>query len=214
MNNSGSSQRSQLVLAAVISGVVGGAVSLVFQARRPAADLPTPAHAEVREESAANTAPSPVPLAWERNVEPQPQALATPPAAARHEDAGSHVDIAEQPAQTADEVAANLEGAFQSDARASSKLRQTESVLRGAFSRVDGVTLETLECRSHTCRAEVTFASEAIDVQFTRKIFANPETRLDLDMGVTIPLRTTRPDGSVATTMYFVSPDTDPGLGS
>ena len=74
-----------------------------------------------------------------------------------------------------------------------------------------GVSLQNLECRSRTCRAEVRFSSHESDHEFTRTTFLDPSTMIEMkEVGLVIPVRTTEGDGSVLTAMYFVA-DGEPG---
>jgi hypothetical protein len=105
------------------------------------------------------------------------------------------------------QVAIQLGQRFQADSGATPQSRGSESVLRDALSHGEGVSLDALECRSTTCRAVVTFQSTAVDHHFIRQTFLDAETRLALNMGVIIPVRDERGDGTIVATMYFVTPD-------
>jgi len=74
-----------------------------------------------------------------------------------------------------------------------------------------GVSLQGLECRTRTCRAEVRSSSRDRDHEFTRSTFVDPSTMIEMkDVGIVIPARTTAGDGSVLAAMYFVA-DSEPG---
>jgi hypothetical protein len=112
----------------------------------------------------------------------------------------------QQQGSAAEELATNLQVRFATDGQPTQKAVLAEGVLRKAFGEVpstSGVTLESLQCKATTCRAEVTFRDEKADVDFGRRFVVDPGTRPDLNMAVAIPTRVTRADGSIRATMYY-----------
>src|SRR5262245_61324600 len=85
---------------------------------------------------------------------------------------GPGAAVVSRPPLPATKLAADLEQRFQTERHdPPANLLRAESSFRGAFAGAQGASLERIECRGHTCRAEVRFASEARDAEFTRRIF-------------------------------------------
>ena len=171
-----------------------------------------PAPSEARE-SPAN-ARSAVPRAWPPVRSDRRPTVGTLPSVVAEK---TPTDISKPPEtegpKSAAEVAARLEQRFQADSRAPplQKLHRTEAAFRDAVAAAAGVSLQNLECRSRTCRAEVRYSSHESDHEFTRTTFLDPSTMIEMkEVGLVIPVRTTEGDGSVLTAMYFVA-DGEPG---
>jgi hypothetical protein len=119
---------------------------------------------------------------------------------------------AEEPAgrPSAGDIAAHLEGEFQAGASGDDQSRKLASSLWNAFSdpEIDGLQVDSLECRGSRCRVEVRFDDAAADRRVMEQLVGGADAKIT--MAGTIPIRDVHPDGSVSATMYLYPQETEP----
>ena len=163
----------------------------------------------------------------ERDLAPYRDRLAALSRKARARSAAVNAAASEQDAPKAQQTetetvsppenkAAELETMFSSDRKYGEEASRRESMLVAAFAdpSLSGVRLETAECRSSTCRAEIHFADLESDTKTLRKLLLGPESIIPEGMSATIPVRNTLEDGSIAVTMYLHAPPDGSASGS
>ena len=67
---------------------------------------------------------------------------------------------------------------------------------------IEGVQLDSVECRATRCRVEATFDNHEADMRVMRQVFMSAEEGA-IKSAFAVPTREVQPDGSVAATVYI-----------
>jgi hypothetical protein len=118
----------------------------------------------------------------------------------------------ETQAVTVEDMAVQMEERFRTDAAPTPSSRVSAAKLRTAFTRPDlkGTQLNSIECKSSTCKLELTFADVQSDHEDVAKLLIDPALTMETGMASMIPVRNTRSDGKIDAVAYFFVPEAPP----